>query len=89
MIFEHQQALGHGSLSLYAEALGLDTSRWENDFRGRTFSERVQEDFISGMRNGGNGTPTFLINGRRHDGPFDADSLLAAMSAAVEGLSSD
>ncbi|MEO8900858.1 MAG: thioredoxin domain-containing protein [Polyangiaceae bacterium] len=52
----------------------------------RTFSERVQEDFSSGVRSGVNGTPTFFINGRRHDRPFDADSLLAAMNAAVEDL---
>jgi protein-disulfide isomerase len=30
-----------------------------------------------------NGTPTFFINGVRHNGPFDVASLLAAIEEAV------
>jgi protein-disulfide isomerase len=37
---------------------------------------------MSGVRSGVNGTPTFFINGMRHDGPFDFDSLMAALNAA-------
>jgi len=40
-----------------------------------TFRERVREDFMSGVRSGVNGTPTFFINGRRHDGPYDLEAL--------------
>jgi protein-disulfide isomerase len=31
------------------------------------------------------GTPTFYVNGVRHDGPFDVDSLRAAVAAAMDG----
>ncbi len=35
---------------------------------------------MSGVRSGVNGTPTFFVNGIRHDGPFDADALVEALS---------
>jgi protein-disulfide isomerase len=30
-----------------------------------------------------NGTPTFFVNGRRHDGPFDLDSVLTAIEGEI------
>ena len=43
------------------------------------YAGRVREDFLSGVRSGVNGTPTFFINGIRHDGAWDVGSLIAAM----------
>jgi protein-disulfide isomerase len=43
----------------------------------------VRADFLSGVRSGVNGTPTFFVNGIRHDGPYDAASLLASIEAAA------
>jgi protein-disulfide isomerase len=34
---------------------------------------------MSGVKSGVNGTPTFFINGQRHDSGYDLASLLAAM----------
>lgn len=45
-------------------------------------AERVREDFLSGVRSGVNGTPTFYINGIRPDGSYDHDTLLAALGEA-------
>jgi protein-disulfide isomerase len=39
----------------------------------------VREDFLSGVRSGVNGTPTFFVNGVRHDGGYDLESLLGAV----------
>ena len=36
---------------------------------------------MSGVRSGVNGTPTFFINGVRHDGSYERDILLAAIAA--------
>jgi protein-disulfide isomerase len=46
----------------------------------RVYEPRVREDFMSGVRSGVNGTPTFFINGIRHDGPWDADTLTEALT---------
>ena len=39
---------------------------------------------MSGVRSGVNGTPTFFINGVRHDDTFDFDTLLQALERAME-----
>jgi protein-disulfide isomerase len=49
----------------------------------RVHADRVHEDFMSGVRSGVNGTPTFFVNGVRHDGPPDYPSLLAALQLAT------
>ena len=38
---------------------------------------------MSGVRSGVNGTPTFFINGLRHDGTFDLDTLVDAIEVAT------
>ena len=48
------------------------------------YAARVREDFISGVRSGVNGTPTFYVNGVRHDGGVDIGSLVAAVLEARE-----
>jgi protein-disulfide isomerase len=83
LIFEHQQDLGDGALGKLATKAGADATRVLADLSAGTFEERVREDFMSGVRSGVNGTPTFFINGKRFDGSWDEDSLVAALEAAT------
>jgi protein-disulfide isomerase len=83
MLYENQDALEDENLAQYAEALGLDVPRFIREMSEHTHSARVREDFRSGVRSGVNGTPTFFINGVRHDGPFDLRSLIAAIEEAA------
>jgi hypothetical protein len=41
------------------------------------------DDFLSGVRSGVNGTPSFYINGARHDESFDTETLLTALQRAT------
>jgi protein-disulfide isomerase len=34
---------------------------------------------MSGVTSGAHGTPTFFINGKRHDGPWDEVSVVLAL----------
>ncbi len=43
----------------------------------------VHEDFRSGILSGVNGTPTFFINGARHNGAFDPETLGGAIEDAT------
>jgi protein-disulfide isomerase len=43
----------------------------------------VQAQFLSGVRSGVNGTPTFFVNGVRHDVGLDFPSLMAAVENAA------
>lgn len=81
-IFAHQSRLSAEMLVGLAEKNGLDPQALSTALDNREFEPRVKRDFISGVRSGVNGTPTFFINGRRHDGPPDFASLSAAIEAA-------
>jgi protein-disulfide isomerase len=83
LLFEHQAALEDEDLLLYAGALGLDLDRFANELELGLHAARVREDFLSGVRSGVNGTPTFFINGRRHEGASDVQTLLAAIADAA------
>jgi protein-disulfide isomerase len=77
-LFTNQHDLDDDSLMLYAAALGLDVGRFAEDLATGIHAPRVREDFMSGVRSGVNGTPTFFFNGLRYDGRRDVESLVAA-----------
>ena len=83
LLYENQDALEDEDLARYAKALKLDMPRFIKEMESHHYAERVRADFSSGVRSGVNGTPSFFINGARHEGPFDLGSLLAAIEAAV------
>src|SRR4051812_28189341 len=83
MLFEHQEQLGADDLLGYAEALGLEVERFASDLSTHRHAPRVREDFLPGTRSGVNGPPTFFVNGVRHNGGYDTQSLLAAIEAAI------
>jgi protein-disulfide isomerase len=81
-LFEHQQALDDTHLVGYATRLGLDAKAFDKELRTHAHKSRVREDFMSGVRSGVNGTPTFFINGVRFDDSWDPDTLTDALAAA-------
>ena len=84
MLYTHQEGLGPGDLMVYANAIGLDMQRFRRDLETHAHLDRVQEDFMSGVRSGVNGTPTFFINGLRYNGPRDFATMLAVINEVVE-----
>jgi protein-disulfide isomerase len=83
-LFEHQSRLDDVALLSYAADLGLNLDRFARDLQTHAFAARVREDFLSGVRSGVNGTPKFFINGLRHDGAWDLETLTAAILSAAE-----
>ena len=83
-LYENQKRLRDEDLRAYAEELGLDVERFAGELGEHVHEERVHEDFLSGVRSGVNGTPTFYVNGVRHDDSYDVDTLLAAIERAAE-----
>lgn len=76
LLFANQNALATKNLHTYAERLSLDIHRFREELRHRTYESRVREDFRRGVANGVYGTPGLFINGVRHNGMLDSDSLL-------------
>jgi protein-disulfide isomerase len=83
-LFENQYALEDEDLARYAAALDLDLARFLAELASHVHAPRVREDLISGIHGGVNGTPAFFINGVRHDGPFDLETMLEAIENAIE-----
>jgi protein-disulfide isomerase len=83
VLFENQEQLAPHYLRAYAGALGLDTERFDRELAEHVHAYRVREDFMSGVRSGVNGTPTFYINGVRHDGSWELPALMAALQRAA------
>jgi Na+/H+ antiporter NhaA len=75
LLLDHQDALHPKDMWRYAEQLGLDGDRFAEDVRDHRGAARVARDVDSADLSGVSGTPTFFINGRRHYGPYDIDTL--------------
>jgi Na+/H+ antiporter NhaA len=82
-LFAHQDELTPPELVGHAGRLGLDVERFEHDLRHHRHAPRVAEDVASADASGVSGTPTFFINGRRHQGVYDIDTLTRAVKTAA------
>ena len=79
-LYEHQATLGDPGVALgYAKKLGLDTQRFDREIAQHMYQKRIKDDFMGGVRSGVNGTPTFYVNGVRHDGDAVAKALIEAL----------
>jgi Na+/H+ antiporter NhaA len=81
-LMAHQGELDLDDLHRYASDLELDADRLEDEVRRRVYLERVSEDVQSADVSGVSGTPTFFVNGRRHQGVYDIEALTAAIARA-------
>ena len=81
-VLDHQGDLTPPDLTRYARDLGLDVDRFWDALRSRRHAERVAEDVASADASGVAGTPSFFINGRRHQGAYDVSTLSQAVRAA-------
>jgi Na+/H+ antiporter NhaA len=82
-LLDHQDALAPVDLYRHASELGLDLDRFSDDLRHRRFAHRVAADVQSADASGVSGTPTFFINGRRHQGVYDIDTLTRSVKTAA------
>lgn len=67
-IYENQSKLNNDLFEKLATSIGLDLDKFNQDLNSDSISQRVEEDFESGIRSGVNGTPSFYVNGTKFDG---------------------
>ncbi len=80
LLFRNQGALERKNLIGYAEALELDVDRFRRELKKRVYEDRVREDFRRGVQNGVYKTPGLFLNGVRHDGAWDSETLLRVLT---------
>jgi protein-disulfide isomerase len=83
-IYEHQQASDDKHLEKYADNLGLNLAKFNNEMSSHFHAGRVREDFLSGVRSGVNGTPTFYINAIRYNDSWDLETLSKALRSVIK-----
>jgi protein-disulfide isomerase len=81
-LYRNQDRLGLPLFLALAEALGLSPDELGNALSSHRYAPRIEEDLRGGIRSGVQGTPSFFINGRRHEGAYDVPHLVAALEAA-------
>jgi protein-disulfide isomerase len=81
-LLDHQGALMASDLIRYSGELGLDIERFTADLRHHAGDAKIAEDVDSADLSGVSGTPTFFVNGKRHRGAYDIDTLTGAVRAA-------
>ena len=81
-LLSHQDHLTLRDLIAEAEAIGLDLDRFREHLKKRKGSARIAEDVESADMSGVSGTPTFFINGHRHQGAYDIATLTQAVKLA-------
>jgi protein-disulfide isomerase len=85
LLYENQGRLDEvGLLDELAKELHLVAAQLHKALETKEFQSRVKADFTGGVRSGVNGTPTFFINGQRHDGSYDFNSLVEAIDRVLE-----
>nr|WP_205835471.1 Na+/H+ antiporter NhaA [Microbacterium sp. CFH 90308] len=78
-LFADQENQRPSDIVRLARDLGLDVERFERDLTSPEVTGRVQDDILDAEAMGITSVPTLFINGRRHTGPYDAQSLIRAL----------
>lgn len=83
-LYENQGKFSFPFFKELANEMHLPSTKLDEILKHKSaYDEKIRSDFMSGVRSGVNGTPTFFINGQRYNGPVESQALVAAIHAAV------
>src|ERR1700722_17540353 len=82
-LYENQDTLGLPLFVELTDDLGLPETGLRRALADHQFSPKIRADFLGGVRSGVNGTPTFFINGIRHEGSYEYEDLAADIDARL------
>lgn len=91
-LFANQKALGKGDLPKYAEALGLDMTKFKECLDGGKHAEEIKKRMAEGQKTGITGTPAFLLGFVQPDGKVKATKKIvgaqpyASFKAAIDEM---
>jgi len=84
LLYENQESFGEELFKSLAADLGLPADELQATLANYPHKARIRTDFTGGIRSGVNGTPTFFVNGKRNNGPFDFDFLRTAIEDVLK-----
>jgi len=84
LLYENQQSLDRDSLISYAVRLNLDINKFKKDMDSKSNKDIVMNDVSDGEKLGINATPTFFINGTKHEGVLTFDQFKTIVDAELK-----
>jgi Na+/H+ antiporter NhaA len=88
-LFADQENQRPSDIVRLAQNLELDVPRFERDLASAEVTGRVRDDMLDAEAMGIRSVPTLFINGRRHHGPYDAQSLIRALEESERAAAGD
>jgi Na+/H+ antiporter NhaA len=82
LMIAHQGALSVRDIMGYARELDLDEELFKGHMRKRKGAGHIADDVESADLSGVSGTPSFFVNGHRHQGAYDIATLTKAVRLA-------
>jgi len=86
LLFSNQdrlRTLGNVLLFELITAIGLSAAELQLALEKRIYYHKVQHDLLSVLQSGVKGTPTFFINGDKHEGSYEYEDLVFALEKAA------
>lgn len=80
LLYENQEGFSVELFLELATSLGLSSEKLNEVLVNHTYQPKIHKDFMSGVRSGVNGTPTFFINDHRYSGPIAFEGLLVGIA---------
>jgi protein-disulfide isomerase len=82
-LFQNQIRLGLPLMLALAKSLRLPVTELQEALAIGKYRTKIQSDFIGGVRSGVNGTPSFFINGARHNGSYVYEDLMSSIQSVT------
>ncbi|HLC44687.1 MAG TPA: thioredoxin domain-containing protein [Patescibacteria group bacterium] len=76
-LYEHQEDLTDQAIRGYAQAIGLSMDQFERDWAAIEIRQLINQDLSAGSDLGLRATPTWFINGMKHEGGYTEEDLTA------------
>jgi NhaA family Na+:H+ antiporter len=83
VLMKEGPTFSHGDFERIASKFDLPSVEARNEAIRQAAATRVAEDMKSAQRSGVSETPTFFLNNRRYEGPWDETSLAEAMLGSL------
>jgi protein-disulfide isomerase len=83
-MFANFRQISQPNILRWAEESGLDMVKFKADLQSGKHKAMVEREMKEGMAAGVMGTPTFFINGKRYNGPFELESLKPILEAELK-----
>ena len=83
ILFRHSPHLSAKAITQFAEEIGLDMPRFNNEMSDHVYLQRVREHHAAAVELGLRGTPSFFVNDKLVDVSFGLNHLEDAVRAAL------